>query len=47
MSDVEAVVELSEIRDRIYGEVAKVVIGQKQIVEDLLMALLALSLIHI
>ena len=41
MSDVEAVVQLSEIRDRIYGEVAKVVIGQKQIVEDLLMALLS------
>ena len=41
MSDVEAVVQLSEIRDRIYGEVAKVVIGQKQIIEDLLIALLS------
>jgi len=41
MSDVEAVVQLNEIRDRIYGEVAKVVIGQKQIIEDLLIALLS------
>ncbi len=41
MSDVEAVVQLSEIRDRIYGEISKVVIGQKQIVEDLLIALLS------
>ena len=41
MSDVEAVVQLNEIRDQIYGEVAKVVIGQKQIVEDLLIALLS------
>ena len=41
MSDVEAVAQLSEIRDQIYAEVGKVVIGQKQIVEELLIALLA------
>ena len=41
MSDVEAVAQLSEIRDQIYAEVGKVVIGQKQIVEKLLIALLS------
>ena len=41
MSDVEAIVQLNEIRDRIYSEVSKVVIGQKQIVEDLLIAMLS------
>jgi len=41
MSDVEAVAQLSEIRDQIYAEVGKVVIGQKQIVEELLIALLS------
>ena len=41
MSDVEAVAQLSEIRDQIYAAVGKVVIGQKQIVEELLIALLS------
>ena len=41
MSDVEAVAQLSEIRDQIYAEVGKAVIGQKQIVEELLIALLS------
>ena len=41
MSDTEAVAQLGQIRDRIYGEVGQVVIGQKQIVEELLIALLA------
>jgi MoxR-like ATPase len=41
MSDVEAVAQLSETRDRIYGEIGKVVIGQRQIVEELLIALLS------
>ena len=33
MSDTEAVAQLGQIRDRIYGEIGQVVIGQKQIVE--------------
>ena len=41
MSDTEAVAQLGQIRDRIYGEIGQVVIGQKQIVEELLIALLA------
>ena len=41
MSDVEAVAQLSQTRDQIYAEVGKVVIGQKQIIEELLIALLS------
>ena len=41
MSDVEAVDQLTAIRDQIYAEVGKVVIGQKQVIEELLVALLA------
>ena len=41
MSDVEAVDQLNAIRDQIYAEVGKVVIGQKQVVEELLIALLS------
>ncbi len=41
MSDVEAVAQLSLTRDQIYAEVGKAVIGQKQIVEELLIALLS------
>ena len=41
MSDTEAVAQLGQIRNRIYGEIGQVVIGQKQIVEELLIALLA------
>lgn len=41
MSDTEAVAQLGQIRDRIYGEIGQVIIGQKQIVEELLIALLA------
>lgn len=41
MSDTEAVAQLGQIRDRIYGEIGQVVIGQKQIVEELLIALLS------
>ena len=41
MSDVEAVDQLSAIKDQIYAEVGKVVIGQKQVVEELLIALLS------
>ena len=41
MSDVEAVAQLSQTRDQIYAEVGKIVIGQKQIIEELLIALLS------
>ena len=41
MSDVEAVDQLSAIKDQIYAEVGKVVIGQKQVVEELLIAMLS------
>ena len=41
MSDVEAVDQLNAIRNQIYAEVGKVVIGQKQVVEELLIALLS------
>jgi MoxR-like ATPase len=41
MSDVEAVAQLSQTRDQIYAEVGKAVIGQKHIVEELLIALLS------
>ena len=41
MSDVEAVDQLSAIKDQIYAEVGKVGIGQKQVVEELLIALLS------
>ena len=41
MSDVEAVDQLSAIKDQIYAEVGKVIIGQKQVVEELLIALLS------
>ena len=40
-TDVEAVAQLREVRDQVYGEIAKVIIGQKEIVEQLLVALLA------
>ena len=40
-TDVEAVAQLKETRDQIYAEVGKVIIGQKEIVEQLLVALLA------
>jgi len=40
-TDVEAVAQLSEVRDQIYGEIGKVIIGQKEIVAQLLVALLA------
>ena len=41
MPDVEAVAQLSQTRDQIYAEVGRAVIGQRQIVEDLLIALLS------
>ena len=41
MSAVEAVDQLSAIKDQIYAEVGKVIIGQKQVVEELLIALLS------
>ncbi|MEW6751671.1 MAG: MoxR family ATPase [Candidatus Latescibacterota bacterium] len=40
-TDVEAVAELHQFRDRILGEVGKVIIGQREIVEQLLVALLS------
>jgi MoxR-like ATPase len=40
-TDVEAVAQLSEARDRIYAEVGKVIIGQREIVGQMLTALLA------
>jgi MoxR-like ATPase len=40
-TDVEAVEKLRETRDRICAEIGKVIIGQKEIVEQLLTALLA------
>ena len=39
--DVEAVEQLEKIRESIYGEIGKVVIGQREIVEQLLIALLS------
>ena len=39
--DVEAVEQLAKIRESIYGEIGKVVIGQREIVEQLLIALLS------
>ena len=39
--DVEAVEQLTKIRESIYGEIGKVVIGQREIVEQLLIALLS------
>ena len=39
--DVEAVEQLARIKDSIYGEIGKVVIGQREIVEQLLIALLS------
>ena len=39
--DVEAVEQLTRIRESIYGEIGKVVIGQREIVEQLLIALLS------
>ena len=40
-SDVEAVEQLKQIKEDIYSEVAKVIIGQGEIVEQLLISLLA------
>ena len=40
-SDVEAVEQLKQIKEGIYSEVAKVIIGQGEIVEQLLISLLA------
>ncbi len=40
-TDVEAVAQLNEARDRIYAEVGKVIIGQREIVGQMLTALLA------
>ncbi len=40
-TDVEAVAQLNEARDKIYAEVGKVIIGQREIVEQMLTALLA------
>jgi MoxR-like ATPase len=40
-TDVEAVAQLRDTRDRIYAEIGKVIIGQKEIVEQLLVALLS------
>ena len=39
--DVEAVAQLAQVRDRIYQEIGKVIIGQREIVEQLLVSLLA------
>ena len=40
-TDVEAVAQLNEARDKIYAEVGKVIIGQREVVEQMLTALLA------
>ncbi len=40
-TDVEAVAELGQIRDRIYSEIGRAVIGQREIVEQLFIGLLA------
>ncbi len=40
-TDLEAVAQLHEARDRIYAEVGKIIIGQHEIVEQMLTALLA------
>jgi MoxR-like ATPase len=40
-TDLEAVAQLNEARDRIYAEVGKLIIGQREIVEQMLTALLA------
>jgi len=40
-TDVEAVAQLRDTRDRICAEIGKVIIGQKEIVEQLLVALLS------
>ena len=40
-TDVEAVAQLRDTRDRIYAEIGKVIIGQKEVVEQLLVALLS------
>ena len=40
-TDVEAVAELADIRDRIYSEIGRAVIGQRAIVEQLFIGLLA------
>jgi MoxR-like ATPase len=39
--DVKSVARLGEVRDRMYGEIGKVIVGQREIVEQLLVALLA------
>ena len=40
-SDLESVHELKEARDKITAEIAKVIIGQKKIIDELLISLLA------
>jgi len=40
-TDVDAVTGLAEVRDTLYSEIGKVIIGQREIVEQLLVALLA------
>ena len=40
-TDVEAVAQLKEVRDQVYAEIGKVIVGQQEIVEQLLVALLA------
>ena len=40
-SDVEAVAELKQAHDRIAGELAKVIVGQKKVINQLLIALLS------
>ena len=40
-TDVEAVAQLNEARDRIYDEVGKVIVGQREVIGQMLTALLA------
>ena len=40
-TDVEAVAQLNEARDRIYNEVGKVIVGQREVIGQMLTALLA------
>jgi MoxR-like ATPase len=40
-SDIETVRELKDARDRIVGEVGKIVIGQRAVIDDLLVSILA------
>ena len=40
-TDVEAVAQLNEARDKIYDEVGKVIVGQREVIGQMLTALLA------